>query len=383
MADLMLSDRFPTRVLAVVVSAALLAAACGGGTTPAATTAPATPGATAAAATVTPTPAPSPEKELVFAGPAGALGDVFKALLKDFGAKHSIQTTYVEGNVANNFAKVQSQVAAKRPEIDVVLGSDAVDGIGQGQGIYAQIDLSLVPNSKNLAPGSIPDHRRGIIADVTVLALAYRTDVFKSKGWSPPAAWSDLWDAKYDCTVIQHPKGGGGNRSVAMMNLVAGGSYENIDATIAKLTPLKDKLTFVLSSPDVIQRLEQGSGCLGPSNESRAYISASNGAQIGVVIPKEGTTYETITANIVSGAPHPVAAHMWVDFWLGAEAQAKLMAAGNLSPTNAKVTAPASGTASKLVPASRFVELNVKPVTAETFVKLDEWSRKWDSAFAK
>src|SRR3546814_20404298 len=93
---------------------------------------------------------PELEGELVFAGGGGAIGALYKSLLDEFAAEHNVTVTYVEGTSSSGFARIQAEARADQRVIDIQNQNDQTVILGRGQGLWEELDMSLLPNSEPL-----------------------------------------------------------------------------------------------------------------------------------------------------------------------------------------------------------------------------------------
>ena len=133
-------------------------------------------------------PARAQGRPLTFCSWGGALSDLEKtALLEPFGKLKKIEIAYAS---PTNYAKIKAMVEAGAPEWDLVdVGGRFID---QGKDLLETLDMSLIPNAKNLDPGWVTS--RGIFTSTGATVMAWNTKAFpEDKG---PASWKDFWDVK-------------------------------------------------------------------------------------------------------------------------------------------------------------------------------------------
>lgn len=324
-----------------------------------------------------------PEGELLFAGGGGAIGEVYKALLDDFGKKHNVKVTYVEGTSTSGFSRIQAEAQAGKPEIDMQNNNDQTLALGVGQKLWQPLNMDLLPNAEHIdkdiaLPGHVVgDPPSGIRLLVIPVGIAYNTDTFKKNGWDPPTSWTDLYNPKYaSCTIPLSPKSG--VNYVPMLNKINTGKYEDISETMRKFEAIRDQVpAFSDSNPNALELLQQGVGCITPTQQGRAVELQAQGAPIAFVQPKEGTPFLGGTIGIVNDAPHSVAAHMFLNELLSKEAGQRLLEEAFFTSVNTEVTKPTSGPAAQLYVASEFAEVNLTEIPLEALEKTDEWIQQF------
>src|SRR3546814_511865 len=186
----LLRDRRPSglfRAAIAVLAMVVLVAACGDDGD---AESDATPEETISSeATEDTTAAPELEGELVFAGGGGAIGALYKSLLDEFAAEHNVTVTYVEGTSSSGFARIQAEARADQRVIDIQNQNDQTVILGRGQGLWEELDMSLLPNAERLEQdlafpaGVVGDPPSAVRLLVIPQGLAYNTEIFEANGW--------------------------------------------------------------------------------------------------------------------------------------------------------------------------------------------------------
>lgn len=324
-----------------------------------------------------------PEGELLFAGGGGAIGEVYKSLLDEFGAKYNVKVTYVEGTSASGFSRIQAEAQAGRPEIDMQNNNDQTLALGVGQQLWQPLNMDLLPNAEKIDkeiafPGHVVgDPPSGIRLLVIPVGIAYNTDTFEKNGWDPPTSWEDLYDPKYaSCTIPLSPKSG--VNYVPMLNKINTGKYDDISETMRRFEAIRDQVpVFSDSNPNALELLQQGVGCITPTQQGRAVELEAQGAPIAFVQPREGTPFLGGTIGIVKGAPHSVAAHMFLNELLSKESGQRLLEEAFFTSVNTEVTKPTDGPAAQLYTASEFDDVGLTEIPLEALEKTDEWIQQF------
>jgi putative spermidine/putrescine transport system substrate-binding protein len=336
------------------------------------------------------TPAPNtvsadakPEAELLFAGGGGAIGDTYKALLDEFGKRHNVKVTYVEGTSASGFSRIQAEAQAGRPEIDMQNNNDQTLALGVGQQLWQPLNMALLPNAERIdkdvafPSNVVGDPPMGIRLLVIPVGIAYNTETFAKNGWPAPTSWEDLYNPTYaSCTIPLSPKSG--VNYVPMLNKINTGKYEDITETIKRFEAIRDRVpVWSDSNPNALELLQQGVGCITPTQQGRAVELATKGAPIKFVQPKEGTPFLGGTIGIVKNAPHSVAAQMFLNELLSKEAGQQLLEKAFFTSVNLDVTKPTSGPAAELSVASEFDKVKLTEIPLEALEKTDEWIQRF------
>jgi spermidine/putrescine-binding protein len=206
-----------------------------------------------------------------------------------------------------------------------VSGTD-VQELG-ARGVLLELDHELLPNLANLQTSFTkmvfdPGNKFTIANDYGLTSFYYRTDVVTD----PPATLKEWFEVlpEYKGKNINFLSGAAEIVPLALAALDLDVNSENpdeYDAALELLLPTKEALKTVNSS--YVERLTQGQIDLGIGWNGGVARAARNAAKKGVEIkyfvpPKNGFFWVT-TWGIPASAPHPVAAHAWINFLLDPE----------------------------------------------------------------
>lgn len=324
-----------------------------------------------------------PEAELLFAGGGGAIGETYKKLLDEFGAEYNVKVTYVEGTSASGFSRIQAEAQAGTPLIDMQNNNDQTLALGVGQQMWQPLNMDLLTNvdqiDKEVAfpPDVVGDPPSGVRLLVIPVGIAYNTEIFKQNGWPAPTSWTDLYNPTYaSCTIPLSPKSG--VNYIPMLNKITSGSYDDISMTLEKFREIRSQIpVFSDSNPNALELLQQGIGCITPTQQGRVVELQANGAPLAYVSPKEGTPFLGGTIGIVNNAPHSVAAHMFLNKLLSKEAGQQLLENAFFTSVNTGVVKPTSGPAAQLNVASDFDKINLIEIPLSALDKTDEWIQQF------
>jgi spermidine/putrescine transport system substrate-binding protein len=320
------------RMAAVGVTAALapIVAACAGAATPApSSAAPATPGATPAGASPSATvvatqsapatPVPTPEKELFIYNWADYLGP---DIPKQFEDKYGIKITYDEFPDADTqLAKMRSDGKGGGYDVSYPASTD-IPGLVR-DGIIQALDLSLIPNAVNLGPdwtnpGYDPGNANSMPYMWWTTGFAWNPDKIKDDLNS----WAALWDARFkghinmldddrECFAV------GAFRLSLSPNTIDDGELDQI------LTLLQQQKPLVRTyNTDDIGQLTGGQAWITHAWSGDYFQMLTPKPKTKFVVPIEGAVRGSDTMVVMSGAQHPVAANLWIDFNLDAKVSA-------------------------------------------------------------
>ncbi|GLW96114.1 ABC transporter substrate-binding protein [Microtetraspora sp. NBRC 16547] len=312
--------------LAAVAASLLLATACGGGT-------------------------PTPAQVDLGSGPATA-GTVKKDALKgvnltfvsyggvyqkgqqdaavDPFAKESGAQVLQDG--PTDYAKIKAQVDSSNVTWDVV-DTDAVWAEAQCGKLLQPLDYSIIDKSK------IPD---GLATECSVPAMQYGMVLAynaKKFGANPPQDWKDFFDTakfpgKRGYPGLPGDAAPGPWEAALIADGVAPDQLFPLDTDRAnkKLDSVRSSLVFWKTGAESQQLLESGEVDMAMVWSGRAYAAVKNGASFQVQWNQWMPIMDTL--GVPKNAKNPKAAMALINYYLGAQQQAKLTELTSYSPIN-------------------------------------------------
>jgi spermidine/putrescine transport system substrate-binding protein len=320
---------FLGRVAAFGAATALtqLLIACGqGAASPSAappTTGP-TPGGTTTAEPTTPpapTPVPPPEKELFVYNWDQYIGEDTKA---KFEAKYGITVTYTNfPDEATQIGKMQSD--GKGGGFDVHYPASTWIPSMITDGTILKLDHSLIPNLKNLSSTwQNPEYDPGNAYSVP---NAWWTTGY---AWDPRdisgdlTSWNELWDPSRSGKMemlddLRECFATGAFLLGFSPNTTDLGELDQILQKLEQNKPLLRRYTANDQIRDMVNERVQMAHCWSGDWVQMTYSKP----RMKYVIPSEGSIKGNDVMVISAGAPHPIAAHLWIDFNLDAKISAE------------------------------------------------------------
>jgi putative spermidine/putrescine transport system substrate-binding protein len=256
-----------------------------------------------------------------------------KYIVDPFEKRTGAKVVVEEGNTSASIAKVRAQKAD--PQLDVIL----LDDIGvltlAREGVLDKLDLSKLPNSKDVHPSYVIADQHGIGF------FNYITTVLYNEKLAPaPTAWTDLWKPELKGKVLA-PKGED-TQSLLLTVMAArlnGGSLDDLSKAWPKLAELKPNIhSYIENRALAAEALQSGEALYAVDIPYyfKAYID--RGYPIAMTTNlKEGFFSITGSAALVKGGKGDRAvANALIDQALSAEAQAGLAKELWYGPTNPK-----------------------------------------------
>ncbi len=322
-------------------------------------------------------------KELVIAAPGGNLVKVLQSIFEPFEEKYGIDIKWESaGSATEILAKVTATKAS--PVYDAAFGEQITHYTGHEEGVWAEIDESIVTNWSNLVGTARPTSHAGVGYGFFFGGIFYRPEEFEKNGWAAPTSWDDLFKQDYCGRVgLYHPKITYG---LHLLYMRAGTDVTKMEEAIDELAAHGSCLPVLeTSAAKFEEKMQVGEYVIGNTSNIRAVPMAQKGVPIQFVIPEEGVVVSYATAAPVKNDAHPErvrAAQMFVNWLVGPEAQTALMEQMFFTPTNTTVQVPDELRNLGMLSAE---EMKTMPTMAEDVVieKRQEWVRMVDRKMAE
>jgi spermidine/putrescine transport system substrate-binding protein len=279
----------------------------------------ASPSAAVATESAPPTPVPVPEKELFVYNWADYIGPDVQ---KDFEKKYGIKVKYAQfPDGDTQLAKIRSNGKGGGYDITYAYSAD-IPGLVT-DGVLQPVNKSLIPNIANLgAEWADPGYDKGNAHSVPYMWWT------TGYAWNPDKIKDDLtsWTALWDDRFAGHINMLDDNREVfAVAAYRLGlGINSTADADLdAELALLKQQKPLVRTyNTDDIGQLTGGQAWITHAWSGDYFQMLTDKPKTKYVVPSEGAVRGSDAMVVLSGAPHPVAANLWIDFNLDAKVSA-------------------------------------------------------------
>jgi spermidine/putrescine transport system substrate-binding protein len=311
----------PAAALGPILAACASPAASGSPPAVASAAPPSAASTTAASPSPTPepTPLPSPEGELNVYNWDAYIGEL---TVGEFEKKYNIKVHYDKFPDAETMlAKIRSDGKGAGYDIcyptSVEIPSLAADGVIQA------LNLDLIPNAKNLGaqwanPGYDPGNANSMPYMWWTTGFCWDGDKIKTDLTS----WESLWDPAYKGKLSMLDD----IREVFAVAAFRLGLDPNTksDADLDKMVALLEQQKPLVRTytTDDIGVMTGGQATIAHAWSGDVYQMYDDVPNVKYVIPSEGAVRGSDTMVVLSGAPHPVAANLWIDFNLDAQVSA-------------------------------------------------------------
>jgi spermidine/putrescine transport system substrate-binding protein len=245
--------------------------------------------------------------------------DTIKAFEKEFDCR--VVLDYFE-----SAETLRAKLANGRSGFDVVFPSDEVMRAFVAKGLIEKIDLSKLPNVKNIAPrfrglDYDPKNEYSVPYMWGTTGIAYN----KKKVDPAPVSWAALWDPKVEghVTILDDPR-----EAFAAAIWVEGGSgFAPSEDAIekGKKRLIAAKVKAFDGQPKL--RLIKGEAWIAQcysGDALQAQAAKERDGDIGFVIPKEGGTIWVDNVCVAKGAPNRELAHKFIDYLLRPDVSAAI-----------------------------------------------------------
>jgi iron(III) transport system substrate-binding protein len=247
---------------------------------------------------------------------------IVDAIIKPFKEKYGIEVEYFRAGSAQVSGKVLAEADAGKTLADVVDASDV------GAFLEMKRRRLLKPYSSPVTR-SIPPHLRDpegewVASRLTQAVIQWNTNAVKSA--EAPKAWKDLMGDRWR-NQLAFFSASSGDGAPRLYTLAQAFGWEYLE-TLAATKPLR------VDTPQLLtQILEKGERAVGfAQNDNIAWRSKLEGKPTDFVFPGDGVPTELGAVGVLRNAPHPNAALLFYDWWMGDEGQRLLVEGGKYSP---------------------------------------------------
>lgn len=245
-------------------------------------------------------------------------------ILTGFEKEYGVRVNY---DAYSSNEEMMAKLAAGGATYDLAVPTTFMVDTMIKQGLLQPLDMALITNFSNLeAKFTNLDHDPGNKYSVPYMwgsvGIAYNT---KYIGSEAPRKWSDLLDPKWKRHMVVLDD----TREVIMIGLQANG-YSRNDTNPQHLQQAQEWLKRLL--PNVLAwdsdnpkgALVSEEAWIGVVWNGEAAIAMQESPDIQYVIPEEGSGIWLDSLVIPKDAPHPYAAHIFINYLLRPEVAAKL-----------------------------------------------------------
>jgi putative spermidine/putrescine transport system substrate-binding protein len=264
-------------------------------------------------------------------------GGSWRDLVADTAAKKFTQETgipveFITGGTIDRLNK--AKLTKANPESDITFTTSHVGWLYVNDGLYEKLDLSKIPNAKNLADEArLSPYHLGSWA--YVYTIGYRPDLLKGVTFD---SWNDLWNPALKGKLAAPDFDP--SHLIVVSALLSGGDAAHWEKGEAKLKALKPNFkAFYTNDANSQQLLASGETPVQVVLSMNAYYMIGQGVPIKLVIPKEGGVLGVDSVAIMKGSRHEAAAYKFINTLFDPDVQAAIAKQKKGSPVvlNAKL----------------------------------------------
>jgi putative spermidine/putrescine transport system substrate-binding protein len=308
-----------------------------------------------------------------WSGPEGE--NIIKHVVDPFKAETGAEVIVDYGYTSGSIAKLRAQ--KNDPQIDVFMMDDIGVYTTAPEGLLTKLDLSKMPNAKDIDPNFVVMDGLGIGFFTYTDSLVYNTNYFKT----PPDSYEALWDPKLKGKVgIPTSEQMDAMKLLIAAAKLAGGDQKNIEPGFKKLAALKPNIhSFISDFAAAGELMKSGDIVLTFLATYLWKEQQSKGYPIKPTFKvKEGIYTTPACAVIPKGHPGPQElAELFINRALGVEAQTGMAQGLWYGPTNRKVKIDDPAIKDNLVMPENFK--SVVPVDVPALAKVrQDWITRYD-----
>jgi iron(III) transport system substrate-binding protein len=236
-----------------------------------------------------------------------------------------IKVTMVRKSTGETYAQIKAE--ASNPRADVWWG-------GPGDPHMHAAEEGLLAEYKSPRLGELHDWAQRLAEQskfrtsgiyLGALGIGFNTEVLKKKGIPEPKCWADLLNPKFKDEVQVSDPSSAGTAYVMLASLVQLMGEDQAFQYMKKLHLNVNQYTKSGAAP--VKALGLGETVVAIAFMHDMVTQIVQGAPVKTIAPCEGTGYETGAVSLVKGGKSPDNARKFIDWTLGAQAQA-LVGAG-------------------------------------------------------
>ena len=311
-------------------------------------------------------------KRLVFATWGGTWEKAMReAWFDPFTAQTGIAVVSVGGNT---YGKISAMVGSERTEWDVVEVNPDFQWIGARDNLLEKLDFGLIDRNQ-VVKG------RDLVTDYAVPEVFWSHVMFVNSKAFPagtgPMTWADVWDLKRFPGKRAFPaKANGGTLEAALLadGAALDGSLYPLDVprALRSLERIKDGIVWYDTNAQAEQLMADGQAVMGMVPDGRALAARLRNPDITLQYNQSLLTWASLV--VPRGAPNRDGAMQFLNFTLGAPAQAAIAKLYTYGPVNAAAFA--------MIPPDRARLLSGGPQQQGKYVLVDEhwWGDNLDAA---
>lgn len=243
---------------------------------------------------------------------------LYATITKSFQEKYGIRVDVLQIRASELHERIRAEQAAGRFLGDVLQAADASTQMRIADRHVGK--LGTIPNGHNMVPGMEPtEHRIG--AFIGAFGIMVNTNLVKAE--DEPKSWTDLLDPKWKGKILlDDPRAlGSGHTFFTATQRLLGTEYHR---------------KFVANQPVLTRDVGASERRIGLGEFPIWIPAATNGMRglqglpIRYIALREGVPHSVMDQSMLTNAPHPNAARLFINHFVGVEFQTEVAAIGFL-----------------------------------------------------
>ena len=260
-----------------------------------------------------------------------------KLVVVPFEKKYGASVSITPGSGAQILTRLRAE--KQNPSQDFVVLDSGPAVLAVGEGLVEKINPANVPNLKDLDPMAIDKQGFGPIVHSHSIGLAYNQNLMKKP---VPQSWMDLWNPVYkDTILLVNITLTPGYLFLLQINMVNGGTYENVDPGIDMIKKLKPNIRRFVQNMAEVRSTLHSEDIIIPCGPNIPFEEAKKDNQpIYPIFPREGNVLSPATGQIIKGTKKKDLAEKFLNEFLSPESQLGWSVEYDIANFNKKVKLP-------------------------------------------
>jgi putative spermidine/putrescine transport system substrate-binding protein len=241
-----------------------------------------------------------------------------KLVVTPFEKKYGASVSITPGSGAQILTRLRAE--RQSPSQDVVIIDSGPAATGIGEGMFEKLNPANVPNLKDMDGMALDKNGYGPIVHSHSIGLGYNEKLVKKP---VPKSWKDLWNPVYEDTLLLvnitlTP----GYLFLLQVNMMNGGTYENIDPGIEMIKKLKPNVRRFAQNIAEIRSTLHNEDIITVCGPNIPFEEAKKDNQpIKPIFLTEGNVLSPATGQVIKGTKKKELAEKFVNEYLSPESQ--------------------------------------------------------------
>ena len=264
-----------------------------------------------------------------------------KELAADF--EDTYNCTIVVDPTSGNGDRLNKLMAEKNaPTADVAMLTQSFAVTGAQEGLFEQIDTSVVTSLGNLYDFALDADGYGPCYSLCRYGIMYNADALESLGLPAPTSYQSLFDDQYAGMVaLPDMTSTAGPYMLVAMAEAMGGSQEDVTPAMTLMQEKKDNIDlWYTTSSEVVNAFTTGEANITVFMDINMPGLTDTGLNMVWTDAEEGSFAAPATINVVKGCQNPELAQLFVEYMISDATQSRVAETMNEAPVNKNATMP-------------------------------------------